>query len=92
MTGTNKGWFVYLLECANGKLYTGITTDLAKRLAAHKSGAGAKFTRGNPPLRILAATHCLDRSEASKLEYRIKQLTAMQKRDLAASWPPILPR
>jgi putative endonuclease len=89
MSVIEKVWFVYVLECVNGRLYTGITTDLAKRLAAHKSGKGALFTRRNTPLRMLAATSCANRSEASKMEYRIKQLTAAQKRDLAATWPPI---
>jgi putative endonuclease len=79
-------WFVYLLECINGRLYTGITTDLNARLARHKSGKGAMFTRLNAPSHIIAAYTCANRSEASILEAQVKRLTPTQKRDLAASW------
>lgn len=47
-------WYVYLLECQNGKIYTGITTDVNRRFDEHLSGTGAKFTRANPPVQILA--------------------------------------
>ena len=80
-------WFVYLLECQNGLLYAGITPDLATRFALHCSGRGAAFTRINKPARMLAAIACTDRSAASRLEWRIKQLRPQQKRSLAASWP-----
>lgn len=79
-------WFVYLLECANGRLYTGITIDLAARFRAHSSGKGAMFTRLNRPARIIAAKQCENRSEASKLEYAVKNLKPEQKRILASSW------
>lgn len=79
-------WFVYLLECVNGKIYTGITTDVSKRFNTHLSGKGAKFTRSNPPSHIIAARQCDNRSEASKLEYQIKQLTPTQKRALGSEW------
>jgi putative endonuclease len=76
----NQPWFVYLLECADGSLYTGIAIDPAARFAAHLRGKGARYTRAHPPLRLLAAEAHPDRSSASKAEYRIKQLTAPQKR------------
>lgn len=82
-------WFVYVLECADGRLYTGITTHLEKRFSRHVSGRGAKFTQRNRPLCMLGAMPCASRSEASKLEYTVKALRAAEKRALAAGWPLI---
>jgi putative endonuclease len=75
-------WFVYLIECRDGSIYTGIAVDVAARYAAHASGKGARYTRSRPPLRLLASFKCVDRSSAARAEYRIKQLTAVQKRGL----------
>lgn len=72
-------WFVYVLECKGGKLYTGITNDLACRFAKHASGKGAIFTRLNPPIRLLASQACASKSEAAKSEYRLKQLPRASK-------------
>ena len=83
----NPKWFVYLLACANGKLYCGITTDLEARFRKHAAGKDAKFTRANRPSHIIAAKPCRSRSEASKLEWAIKRLTPDQKRALALRWP-----
>ena len=69
---SSQVWFVYLLECENGRLYTGITPDLAERFRKHATGKGAMFTRLNKPSRMIAAQPCADRSEASKLERTIK--------------------
>ena len=80
-------WFVYILECANGRLYTGITTDLERRFQEHRSGNGAMFTRLNRASRMLAAMPCKDRSVASKREWNIKQLSATEKRVLVSQWP-----
>ena len=80
-------WFVYLIECQNGRLYTGITPDLSERFKKHMTGKGAMFTRMNKPLRMIAATPCPNRSEASKLERTIKGLTPDQKRWMAQQWP-----
>ena len=82
----NKAWFVYLLECENGRLYCGITTDLAARFHKHAAGKGAKFTRANPPSKIIAFKLCANRSEASKLEHAIKCLTPSQKRAMGIKW------
>ncbi len=79
-------WFVYILECANDRLYTGITTDVARRFREHVSGRGAAFTRMNKPRRMLAFTSCPDRSQASRLEARIKRLPAADKRRLCRLW------
>jgi putative endonuclease len=84
---SSQSWFVYLLECENGRLYTGITPDLAERFRKHAEGKGAMFTRLNKPSRMLAAKPCVDRSEASKLERLMKRLTPSQKRWMATQWP-----
>jgi putative endonuclease len=76
-------WFVYLIECRNGSIYTGIAIDVDARYAAHLAGKGARFTRANPPVRLLARIAYADRSEASRAEYAIKQLDAEKKRALA---------
>jgi len=80
-------WFVYVLECMNGRLYTGITTNLDERFAKHCSGKGAMFTRLNRPSRMIGAISFLNRSEASRLEWTIKQLTPECKRETALGWP-----
>ena len=84
-------WYLYLLECKNGRLYTGITPDVSERFKKHRRGKGAMFTRLNPPLRIVAARPYESRSLASKAERRMKGLTPVQKRQIASAWPPIAP-
>lgn len=83
---SSTAWFVYLLECENGRLYTGITPDLAERFRKHASGKGAMFTRLNKPLRFIGAKPCANRSEASRLERVVKGLTHEQKRWMASQW------
>lgn len=80
-----KPWYLYLLECADGSIYTGITTDVAARLDAHRRGQGARYTRAHPPLALLGYECHPDRSAASKAEYRVKQLSASAKRLYALS-------
>jgi putative endonuclease len=72
-------WYLYLIECTNGALYAGITTDVDARYAKHASGKGAKYTRANPPLRLIGSMTFEDRSSASKAEYKIKQLPRAEK-------------
>ncbi len=72
-------WFVYILQCADGTLYTGITNDLDKRIKTHNKGKGAKYTKTRLPVSLFKVFEAKDRSEASKEEYRIKQLTREQK-------------
>ena len=81
---SSKTWFVYLIECTDGCLYTGITVDLDARFKAHLQGRGARYMRLHPPLRMLAAEAHADRSAASKAEYCIKQLSSAEKRAYAA--------
>ena len=78
-------WFVYLIECRDGSLYTGIATDVDRRYAQHAAGKGARYTRAHPPARLLARFACDDRSLASRAEHAIKQLTVARKRALCAS-------
>ncbi|HJU38186.1 MAG TPA: GIY-YIG nuclease family protein [Tahibacter sp.] len=78
-------WFVYLIECRGGSIYTGIAIDVDARYAAHASGKGAKYTRAHPPERLLARFAYIDRSAASKAEYRIRRLSPQAKRALAAA-------
>lgn len=77
-------WFLYLIECADGSIYTGIATDVDARFDKHVNGTGARYTRSRKPLRVLASFPLADRSSASRAEYRVKQLTATEKRALAA--------
>ena len=73
-------WYVYIIECVDGSLYTGIAIDVAARYAAHAQGKGARYTRSHPPLRLLATEAHPDRSSAARAEYRIKQLAPAAKR------------
>jgi putative endonuclease len=73
-------WFVYVIECRDGSLYTGTTVDVARRYAQHVAGKGAKYTRSRPPVRLLASMAFDDRSSALKAEYALKQLAVAEKR------------
>ena len=78
----DKTWYVYILQCGDGSLYTGITDDVQRRLEVHLSGKGAKYTRGRAPLEPVYLEPCEDLSSAAKREYAIKQLTRAQKLEL----------
>lgn len=78
-------WFVYLLECRDGSIYTGIATDVERRYAMHVAGKGARYTRAQPPMRLLASFEFDDRAKASRVEYAIKQLSPAQKRAICTS-------
>ncbi|WP_406805500.1 GIY-YIG nuclease family protein [Burkholderia semiarida] len=77
-------WFLYLIECADDSVYTGITTDVAARFDEHASGKGARYTRSRKPRAVLASFPLPDRSSASRAEYWVKRLTPAKKRELAA--------
>ncbi|TDR39987.1 putative endonuclease [Tahibacter aquaticus] len=81
-------WYVYLIECRDGSIYTGIAIDVAARYAAHVAGKGARYTRSHPPQRLLAAFAVADKSAALREELRIKRLTPVQKRAYAHSAEP----
>jgi putative endonuclease len=74
-------WRVYIVRCADGSLYTGIAIDLERRIAEHNadSGLGASYTRSRRPVTLVYEEAAADRSAASKREYRIKQLSRMEK-------------
>lgn len=76
-------YYVYILECADGSLYTGITTDLARRLAEHQEGKGAQYTRARGAVRMRYHEVHPDRSSASKREAKIKRLSRADKLILA---------
>jgi putative endonuclease len=77
-----KPWYLYLIECTDRSIYTGITVNVAARVAAHKSGKGARYTRAHPPARLLASFQYPDRAAAARAEYRVKQMSAGEKRVL----------
>lgn len=83
-------WYLYILRTVAGALYTGITTDVSRRLNQHQTGKGAKALRGKGELTLVF--HCLvgGRSDALKLEYRIKQLSKNQKERLVQDQPKTL--
>jgi putative endonuclease len=72
--GMTQEWWLYLLVCRDGRTYAGIATDVAARFAAHNSGKGAKFTRSNPPVRVLGAQAFASKSEALRAEAALKKL------------------
>ena len=73
-------WYVYIVECADGSLYTGITTSIQRRILEHNySFKAAKYTRSRRPVRLVYKKECKNRSEASKEEYRIKRLKRAEK-------------
>ncbi len=78
-------WTVYIVECGDGTLYTGITTDLPRRLEAHTKGKGAKYTRGRGPFHVFYTEICSTKSEALQREAHIKQLDARCKRALTSN-------
>lgn len=77
-----KQWVVYILQCKDDSLYTGITDRLPERLAAHRAGKGAKYTKGRSPLILRYLEDCTDHSAALKREIQIKKLTKKQKWEL----------
>lgn len=77
-------WYLYILHCADNTLYTGITTDIERRIEQHTSGKGAKYTKGRSPLRLIYKEECLNRSLASKREIEVKALSKSEKLALIA--------
>ena len=83
----SAGWTLYLLECLDGSLYTGITNDLERRYAMHSAGKGARYTRSHPPKQIVARLEFADRSSASIAEYEVKKLDTEGKRAFCRAHP-----
>ena len=78
-------WFVYILRCGDGTLYTGVTDDVQRRLAAHRAGKGAKYTRGRGPLELVYTQEQPDKSTALRREFQIKKLTRPQTERLISA-------
>ena len=74
-----KKWYLYVLRCGDGTLYTGITTDVQARFAQHQAGKGAKYTRGRGPLELVYTEECDDHSAALKRELAVKALSREEK-------------
>ncbi|MFL5376784.1 MAG: GIY-YIG nuclease family protein [Myxococcales bacterium] len=81
-------WHVYLLRCGDGTLYAGATTDLARRVAAHAAGKGARYTRGRGPLVLAWSEEVPDRAAALRRENQIKRLARAEKLRLVRCHPP----
>ena len=81
-------WCLYILRCGDGTFYTGITTDVDKRLEAHRSGRGAKYTRGRAPLEVIYRECCGTHSDALKREMEVKRLSREEKQTLIFSVRP----
>lgn len=77
-----RRWYVYLIVCRSGAVYTGIALDVAARYAQHVAGTGARYTRANPPVRLLGKFACPNQSAAGRMEAAIKKLPAAAKRKL----------
>ena len=77
-----SNWYLYILRCGDGTLYTGITTDVEKRLEVHRSGKGAKYTRGRAPLELVYREECGSHSDALKREIAVKKLSRTDKEQM----------
>lgn len=86
MTRNEKPYWVYILRCADGSLYTGITDDVERRAAAHNAGKGAKYTRGRGPVAVAYRELCPDKSAALRRELEIKKLSRAEKLLLIERW------
>jgi putative endonuclease len=75
----NKRWTLYILECKDGSLYTGITNDVTRRIHSHRTGKAARYTRGRGPIRLVYKERCRDKSSALKREYAVKRLKRREK-------------
>lgn len=75
-------WSVYMVECADGTLYTGISDDVESRLRMHNSNKGARYTKGRTPVVLRYTEYVGDRGEAQKIEYRLKKLPRLEKMKL----------
>jgi putative endonuclease len=81
-------WYLYILECADQTLYTGITLDIPRRLDEHNAGTGSKYTRSRRPVRVVFSRSYPDRSLASKNEFKLKQMSRSEKLALIRAQDP----
>ncbi len=80
-----KLWYVYILSCADGSLYTGVTVDLKRRVAQHSAGTGARYTRSHGPVKLVFFEEAENRSAAQMREATIKKLSRVEKEALVAT-------
>ena len=81
-------WFLYVVQCSDGSLYTGVTTDIERRIREHnKSRRGAKYTRSRRPVKLVYVKDCRDRREALREEYKFKSLSRKEKLKLIQKNP-----
>ena len=78
-------YYVYIVECADLSFYTGYTTNVERRVAVHNTGKGARYTRSRLPVKLLAYWSLPTKTEALRVEHRIKQLSRQKKEDLLAA-------
>ncbi len=74
-----SAWWIYLLQCRDDSFYCGITSNLDRRVKEHNSGRGAKYTKARRPVKLVNSKKCLSRSNAMKLELRIKKMNRIRK-------------
>lgn len=79
MQNKDTNWYIYLLTCNDGTIYTGISNDVSKRIEKHNSGKGAKYTKTRLPVSLLKFFTVASKSEALKIEYKIKKLSRQDK-------------
>ena len=81
----SESWMTYLLLCADGKIYCGVTNDMGKRLEAHNRGIASRFTRARLPVTLMATSRAMGKADAFRLEYRIKRLPKKKKLEALTS-------
>ena len=85
MNKDSNSWYVYIVRCSDGTLYTGITKDLKKRIGEHNSGKdGAKYTKSRRPVDLVYSEQVESRSAAAKLEYQFKRMPRAKKKAMIA--------
>jgi putative endonuclease len=85
----HQPWYVYILQCSDRTLYTGIAKDLKKRLAQHNNGTGAKYTRGRAPVELVFAEGMPCHGDALRRECQIKRMSQAQKRNMIDNYTPV---
>jgi len=83
-----KPWYVYMIECGDGSIYTGVAVDVVARYGLHVAGKGARYTRSHPPRRLIAVQEQADRGTALRTERALKKLSPQDKRAFALLHPP----
>jgi putative endonuclease len=87
-----RSWFVYVVRCRDGSLYTGATNDVTRRVAAHNAGPGARYTRSRGPVELVWKRRAVDKSAALSFEARLKRLSRAEKLRFLATPRARLPR